>query len=362
MIAVIGGVKTRVRIKMAPPERDIEKQRKQDEEALLAAGIDINNMGNEDSRQGSPAEADPLDARFEAYYRQKMQEQANENYWDQVGLGAKDFGGYAPIDAEEDTDIQVSCSGCAYNVARILAPKTETAFVSVVGNDALGLAARCELSEAGVDISAVKTLEGTTPVGVEIVNILGDLDFARDNMKLAREITPELIDEAEGIINGAEAIFADGSIPVETLNYISEKYGDKCPIYFDPASIQGGYAFAESSLKAECVMPGRMEAEAMSSQQVLGLDQLMSAGEAFENRGTSKTIITLKGGGLYYKEGPQSGIIKPEQQFPSTTATRGAGDVLSAQLILELINGTDFKTAAESAVAAAVDFIKEVNL
>lgn len=362
MIAVIGGVKTTVRIKMTPPERDIEKQKKQDEEALLAAGIDISNMGNDDSCKASPAEADPLDARFEAYYQQKMQEQANENYWNQVGLGAKDFGGYAPIDAGKDTDIQVSCNGCAYNVALILAQKTETAFVSVVGKDALGLAAKCELGDAGVDISAVKTLDGATPVGVEIVNILGDLDFARDNMKLAREITPELIDEAEGVLNDAGAIFVDGSIPVDTLNYISEKYGDKCPIYFDPASIQGGYAFAESSLKAECVMPGRMEAEAMSSQQVLGLDQLMSAGEVFESRGTSKTIITLKGGGLYYKEGPESGIIKPEQQFPSTAVTKGAGDVLSAQLVLELVNGTDFKTAAESAVTAAVDFIKEANL
>ena len=362
MIAVIGGVKTTVRVKMAPPERDIEKQRKQDEEALLAAGIDISKMRQEDTGKGSSEEKDPLDARFEAYYQQKMQEQANENYWNQVGLGAKDFGGYAPVAADEDTDIQVSCNGCAYNVARILVPKTEVAFVSAVGNDALGLAAKCELEAAGVDISAVKTLGGATPVGVEIVNVIGDLDFARENMKLAKEITPKLIDEAAGVLDKAKAIFVDGSISSEALSYISEKYEGKCPIYFDPASIQGGYAFAESSLKADCVMPGRMEAEAMSSQQVLGLDQLMSAGEAFEARGTSRTIITLKGGGLYYKEGPESGIIKPEQQFPPTTETKGAGDVLSAQLVLELMNGADFKTAAEAAVAAAVDFIKEANL
>lgn len=362
MIAVIGGVKATVRLKMAPPERDIDKQKKQDEDALLAAGIDISKMEQEASGEEDSLKEDSLDARFRAYYQQKMQEQANENYWDQVGLGARDFGGYATIDSEKDSDIRVSCNGCAYNVARILGSKTDVAFVSVIGTDFLGLAAKCELEAAGADISAVKTLQGATPVSVEIVNMLGDLDFARENSLLADEITPELVDEASGILDNAEAIFVDGSVPVETMNYVSEKYAGRCPIYFDPASIQGGYAYNQSSLVAECVMPGRMEAEAMSSQQVLGLDQLMSAGEYFEGRGTARTIITLKGGGLYYKEGPDAGIIKPEQQFPSTATTKGAGDVLSAQLMLGMVEGMEFKAAAEKAVEAAVDYIREENL
>ncbi|MDD4200841.1 MAG: PfkB family carbohydrate kinase [Eubacteriales bacterium] len=362
MIAVISGIRATVRIKMTLPDRDIEKQRKQDEEALLSAGIDISNLGKDTEQVGevswenSPGEEDPLDARFRAYYQQKMQEQANDNYWDKVGLDSKNFGGYDSVSEGEETDIQVVFSGCGYNVARILGPKTEVSLVSVVGEDALGLAAKCELEATGVNILEVKTLPGVTPVGVEILNVLGDIDFARENMKLAKEITPQLIDEAAGTLDTAESIFVDGSIPVETLNYISEKYAGSCPIYFDPGSISGGYAYRDSSLRASCVMPGRMEAEAMSGQQVLGPDQLMAAGECFEARGVQKTVITLKGGGLYYKEGREAGIIKPYEQY-SSVETRGAGDVASARLVYELVNGRDLRTAAESAVSAAGEYI-----
>ena len=49
MIAVIGGVQTTVRVKLAIPERDMEKQKKQDEDAVLAAGLDVEAAGGEES-------------------------------------------------------------------------------------------------------------------------------------------------------------------------------------------------------------------------------------------------------------------------------------------------------------------------
>ena len=137
---------------------------------------------------------------------------------------------------------------------------------------------------------------------------------------------------AARILETADAIFVDGTVPAETLDYLSEKYTGKSRIFFDPGSIDGGVRFAESSMKAYCVLPGRMEAEAMSGQQVLGMDQLMSAGQAFEDRGVEKVIITLKGGGLYYKEGLSSGMLKPDRKL-TFAETRGAGDVLAAAVV-----------------------------
>ena len=40
MIAVIGGVQVGVDVRLMPPKRDMELQKKQDEEALRQAGID----------------------------------------------------------------------------------------------------------------------------------------------------------------------------------------------------------------------------------------------------------------------------------------------------------------------------------
>ncbi|MDO4176002.1 MAG: PfkB family carbohydrate kinase [Bacillota bacterium] len=351
MIAVIGGVKTCVSVRMTMPERDIEKQRKQDEEALLNAGIDINNMGD--------AEEDSEDARFRRYYEGKMREMASDNYWNEVGLGGGDFGGYPVMTPDEDTDIRVSSSGCSYNVARRLGGRTELAFVSVVGNDALGMAALCELEKAGVDVSAVKIAEGATPVGVELHNVVGDLNFLRENNSLMGELSPKLIDESAELLDRADVIFMDGSLSVETMNYVSEKYADKCKICFDPASINGGSRFAESDLKAYLVIPGRMEAEAMTGLQILGMDQLMAAGTALEERGVKNTIITLKGGGIYYREGTEAEIIKPEKVL-SFADTSGAGDVLSAEVVYRLSLGDDLAVAAKAAMDETAEYLKEV--
>lgn len=351
MIAVIGGVKTSVSVRITPPEMDMEKQRKLDEEALLEAGIDINNLdGAEDNSE---------DARFKRYYEGKMREMVSENYWAEVGLGANDFAGYPVMTPEENTDIRVTSSGCSYTVARLLGKKADVAFVSVVGNDALGMAAMCELEKAGVDISGIRVADGATPVGVELHNIVGDLEFLRENNALLDSISPEFIDENAEILDRAEAIFIDGSLSVETMNCISEKYADRCPIYFDPASIYGGSKFAESELKADLVVPGRMEAEAMTGLQVLGMDQLMAAGAALEERGVAKTIITLKGGGLYYKEGSEAEIIKPEEVL-SFKDNSGAGDVLTAELVYQLSRGAGIGDAAKAAMGEAAEYLKEV--
>ena len=355
MITVIGGTKATVRMKLMPPERDIEKQRKQDEEALLQ------EYGKTLGEHPGKPESEE-DARFRRYYEAKMREQQSASYWDDINFGMRDFGGYPPVD-DQDTEILVDISGCSYTVAKLLARRAEAgkvAFVSVVGDDAIGLAAIQDLQEAGVDVSGVRKVEGATPVSIEIRNIIGDLEFARGNNALAGMITPQLLEENRQLLEQAECIFVDGSLPVETLRYVSDEFADACPIYFDPASIQGGVRFADAGMKATCVMPGRMEAEAMSNQQVLGIQQLMEAGEAFEERGVKQTVITLIGGGVYHKEGSVASIINP-QRVLSFADTTGSGDVLSAELVYQLWQGASLAEAAQAAMDAVGETLKDVE-
>jgi len=203
-------------------------------------------------------------------------------------------------------------------------------------------------------------------VSVEIHNIIGELQFLRENTAAMDLLTPEMLEECAGVLDEADAIFVDGTVPAATLDFISEKYAGKSRIYFDPGSIDGGVRFAESSMKAYCVLPGRMEAEAMSGQQVLGMDQLMSAGQAFEDRGVEKVIITLKGGGLYYKEGLSSGMLKPDRKL-TFAETRGAGDVLAAAVVAAAEGSTpdasgsgSLEEAAAAGMDAAAEFLKDV--
>ncbi|MGX8774561.1 MAG: carbohydrate kinase family protein [Bacillota bacterium] len=354
MIAVIGGVLVSVDIRLKPPARDAELQKKQDDEALRLAGIDPES-GEEMSAGGQKLEG------FSQYYERTMRQQASENYWNEVGIGSGQFGGYAPVVADRDTDIRVATSGCAFNVARHLAADhgADVKFISVVGDDAFGLAAKCELERAGVDVSGVKTLGGATPVSVEMHNIIGELQFQRENSSIMEGLTPEVIDVSADILDAADIIFVDGTVPADTLDHISDKYSGKSRIFFDPGSIAGGARFADSAMKAHCVLPGRMEAEAMSGLQVLGMDQLMAAGQAFEERGVDRVIITLKGGGLYFKEGTESGLIKPERKL-TFAETRGAGDVLSAAVVAASLGGEEsLEEAAAAGIEAAAEFLRD---
>ena len=339
----------------------MELQKKQDEEALRQAGIDP-ATGVEMTAGGQKLEG------FSQYYERTMRAQASESYWDKIGLSGNQFGGYDPVVEDNKTDIRVKNSGCAFQVAKHLAADygAEVAFISVVGDDAFGLAAKCELEQAGVDIGGIRTVHAATPVSVEIHNIIGELQFLRENTAAMDMLTPEMLEECAGVLDEADAIFVDGTVPAATLDFISEKYAGKSRIYFDPGSIDGGVRFAESSMKAYCVLPGRMEAEAMSGQQVLGMDQLMSAGQAFEDRGVEKVIITLKGGGLYYKEGLSSGLLKPDRKL-TFAETRGAGDVLSAAVIAAAEGGAadaeecgSLEEAAAAGMEAAAEFLKDV--
>ena len=355
MIAVIGGVSVLVDVRLKPPKRDVELQKKQDEEALRQAGIDPNGI-DDVSAGGQKLEG------FSQYYERTMRQQASENYWSEVGLGSSQFGGYDPVDTDKDTDIRMTSSGCAYNVARYLAGDhgEDVTFLSVVGDDAFGLAAKCELEQAGVDVRGIKTVSGSTPVSVEIHNIIGELQFQRENSSAMELLTPDVIEENAAVLEKAEIIFVDGTVPTQTLDYISGKYAGKSRIFFDPGSIAGGMRFADSAMKAHCVLPGRMEAETMSGQQVLGMDQLMAAGQAFEERGVERVIITLKGGGLYYKEGTSSGLIKPERKL-TFAETKGAGDVLTAAVIAAYARGEENLAAAAGAgIDAAAAFLKDV--
>ena len=342
MIAVIGAIMVSVDVRLRPPERDVQLQKKQDDEALRQAGVEPDG--------------------FSQYYERTMRQQASENYWDEVGLGGNKFGGYDPVVAEKDTDIRVTNSGCAYHVAEHLAAEhgKEVKIISVIGNDAFGTAAKYELENAGVDVSCIRTVNGSTPVSVEIHNIIGELQFQRENSCVMELLTPDVIDENAGVLEEADIIFADGTIPAETLDYLSENYSSKSRIFFDPGSIEGGIRFASCGMKAYCVLPGRMEAEAMSGLQVLGMDQLMAAGEAFEERGVERVIITLKGGGLYYKEGTRSGIIKPKRKL-TFAETKGAGDVLTAAVIAASEReGESLEAAAGAGIDAAAEFLKDV--
>ena len=256
-------------------------------------------------------------------------------------------------------EIEIVNNGSAFNIACYLKEMgKEVAFASVTADDAMGLAVLEQLKKVGADTSCVKIVEGSTPVLVEMLNVLNDPQMVFGNSKLYEAITPELIDEWGETLAAAEAIVVDGSLPKETLEYVAKKYGDEKKLFFDPAEYTGAVNAREAFGSFYCVMPGRVEAEAMLKQTVLSADQLMEAGRIFNEKGVKKIIITIKGGGLYYKEGQVEGIIAPERVLSFAT-TSGAGDVVSAAVVAADLDGKTIEETGKLAMDKAAEFLAE---
>ncbi len=267
----------------------------------------------------------------------------------------------ASIEPREDDSVTVESSGCGANIALNLAALGyETEFISAVGDDSMGAALKERLNRGGVKTGGVRTFPGMTAVNVDFVNILGDLQFTRRNSSVIKNITPEFLEEEKDILQRADVIVIDGTLPKETIAYMAEKYGNRedVKLFYDPALMHGGYKAREMLGSFYCVMPGRLEAEAMTKKTVLSEDQLMEAGAFFHDKGISKSVITIKGGGLYYKEGLKEGILRPERVL-SFGSTSGAGDIVSAAVVAGTVEGKSIEEIAKEAMAMAAEFLSE---
>lgn len=256
-------------------------------------------------------------------------------------------------------DITVEGGGCGFNIASHLAEMGhQVAFASVVGDDAMGLGVISRLTHLGVDASYVQTVAGTTPVKVELLNMLNDPQMAFGNDKLHEKMDLAAAAGWSELLDTASAIVLDGNLPQDTLEYIVREYGGKkgMKIFFDPADYRGAAKVKNVMEQLYCIMPGRVEAEVMAGRTVLSEEQLMEAGQFFTDNGVSKTIITIKGGGLYYKDGMQEGVLRPERIL-SFAGTSGAGDVASAAIIAADLGNKDIEAMAHDAMEKAAAFL-----
>lgn len=257
----------------------------------------------------------------------------------------------------------VRSTGCGFNIAGYLADEGyETAFISAVGSDIAGIGAIEELKEHGVDTQGVGRFDGTTPIRVTFFNILGDEEMEKKNDLLMERLTPGYIEKCSGILDKADAIVMDGNVPEETIAYICDRYGadSSVKLFFDPAGKPGSIRGCEHLSKFDMVMPGRIEAETMTGRTILSEDQLMAAGNHFSEQGVGRTVITMKGGGLYYKEGLSEGVLRPERII-SFASTSGAGDVVSASVVAEILRGSSLEDAGKYAMKKAADFLADVD-
>ena len=248
--------------------------------------------------------------------------------------------------------ISMSYGGVGRNITENLARLgVSVNFISVAGDDFPGRGAVRELQDLGVDVSGVRLLpDENTAVYMSILNLLGDMELALCNMDVLERLSGEFIDEALKNIGASKIVGMDTNLTEETLEYITGKL-EGVPVFLDPVSVAKAERAKNLIGRFHTVKPNRMEAEILTGMSILCEEDLEEASRWFVGQGVKRVFITLGGGGVYYREGEEGGLMKPEPA--GIVSATGAGDAFSAAVIYGNLRGLDIRRTAKLGVAAA---------
>lgn len=248
--------------------------------------------------------------------------------------------------------ISISYSGTGRNIAENLGRMgADTALVAVAGNDIAGRGAKLQLEELGVDTKFFKLLEGqSTAMDISVLNIIGDLEFAVDDLAAYQRMSQDLVDDAKASLDKAKIVCADGTLPEETLRHLTEI--TDTPLFFDPHTEADAEKAKDFIGKFHTIKPNRGEASVLCGMEIFSEEQLMAAGQWFSDQGVRRTFITLSGGGVYYKEDFTEGILRPDQVLTFVNE-EGAGDAFSAAILDGIMRGMGVEALAAYGMKAA---------
>jgi pseudouridine kinase len=237
--------------------------------------------------------------------------------------------------------VRMSYGGVARNVAENLARLgLDVVLITAVGDDSPGRRLLENAAQAGINTDHAITLPThSTGAYVAILDEMGRLHLALDDMQLIQSITPEDIKEKQELFHQAQAIFVDANLGQKTLSTVIALARDlNIPVAADPTSVTLAPRFTDHLADLWLVTPNEAEADALCPQPVPHAHprQAIDAARHMVSEGVEIAIITMAEFGLGYAAASGSGhvpAIKTEILDPT-----GAGDALTAAVMFGLLN------------------------
>jgi pseudouridine kinase len=167
--------------------------------------------------------------------------------------------------------VRMSYGGVARNVAENLARLgLDVVLITAVGDDSPGRRLLENAAQAGINTDHAITLPThSTGAYVAILDEMGRLHLALDDMQLIQSITPEDIKEKQELFHQAQAIFVDANLGQKTLSTVIALARDlNIPVAADPTSVTLAPRFTDHLADLWLVTPNEAEADALCPQPV----------------------------------------------------------------------------------------------
>jgi ribokinase len=248
----------------------------------------------------------------------------------------------------DDFTLVLGGKGANQAIASALAG-ADTQMVGCVGSDLFQQLTLGSLRDLGVDITAVRIVDGPTGVAHIRVDATGENDIVM--VPLAnRHLGVEDVDAGIVAAHGrATVLLTQLETPVEVTSHaIRSGHAAGLTVMLDPAPAAG--LGDELWAEIDIVTPNETEARLITGIEVVDVDSAQAAGRWFVERGVGCAVVTLAAHGVAVVDGTGvRHIPAPRVEAIDTTA---AGDAFAGYLGAELSRGLSLDAALPRAMAA----------
>lgn len=250
--------------------------------------------------------------------------------------------------------IRFSFGGVARNVAENLARLGHRVhLITAVGSGYFGDQLIKQITDAGVDTTAA--LRTSDPTG-SYVAVFSNREkvLALDDMRALRAVTPAHLRAHYHLFKRASLCFLDANLPPATLKTaFSLARRARLPVIADPTSATLARRLEPYMDRIHMLTPNSAEAVVYCQQPFCDAekDQAMEAAKALVSRGVNVVILSLAEFGVCYATSETSGFI-PAIRTEVADPT-GAGDALTAAVMLSMLNEIPLDDAVRLGVSAA---------
>lgn len=237
--------------------------------------------------------------------------------------------------------IGTSVGGVTHNVcANAARLGLDVKLITALGSDVHAGEIRRDCLEMGIDPShSMVVPDHGSSVYLSLHNDSGEMALAVSDMRVLQHLTVDFLKEKEAVLAGAGAIMMDTGLPEAILQYVSETYGDRIPIFVDPVSCTYSRKLSGSLAGYHTIKPNRFELEELSGMSLSG--NLEAACGKLVERGVTRVVVSLGREGCFSLERAGTAVRVRGEPLDSIANATGAGDAFMGGLLYAAVQGLD---------------------